>query len=293
MAQAPEDPSNQQPGAAPEPMDVDNDQGNTNELEELKKQLAAKDAEIAALKADKDKPNDDNTTADGGDDDEADAVAKMDVTLSINGIPEYDSYPYALPCDKFFYMASIKAPYFREDDRAPIDLVAVVDESGSMSGDRITLVRETIKFIIRNLESGDRFGIVGYSNGSREVLPLTTMDDAGRKKAEQLASGLRAQGGTALCQGLVDGVNMMRRRTTKNEIASVMILTDGQANQGPTSASEINASVRQGKVVSVQGGFQGFGNRNMNMVQNVTPMNRRKKGGKKKRVQRPPAVIPK
>ena len=43
--------------------------------------------------------------------------------------------------DKFFYMASIKAPYFREDDRAPIDLVAVVDESGSMSGDRIKLVK--------------------------------------------------------------------------------------------------------------------------------------------------------
>merc|ERR1719499_1064688 len=292
MAQAPEDPSNQQPGAAPEPMDVDNDQGNTNELEELKKQLAAKDAEIAALKADKDKPNDDNTTADGGDDDEADAVAKMDVTLSIRGTPEFDSYPSSLASDKFFYMASIKAPYFREDDRAPIDLVAVVDESGSMSGDRITLVRETIKFIIKNLESGDRFGIVGYSSGSREVLPLTTMDDAGKKKAEQLASGLRAQGGTALCQGLVHGVNMMRQRGTKNEIASVMILTDGQANQGPTSASEINASVRKGSVVSVQGGFGGYGNANINYNQNRVMQKPRRIGkmGKKMKKKVPPLV---
>jgi len=294
MAQAPEDPSNQQPGAAPEPMDVDNDQGNTNELEELKKQLAAKDAEIAALKADKDKANADNTTADGGDEDEVKAVPKMDVTLSIRGIPEYDSYPYAMPCEKFFYMASIKAPYFREDDRAPIDLVAVVDESGSMSGDRITLVRETIKFIIRNLESGDRFGIVGYSSGSREVLPLTTMDDAGRKKAEQLASGLRAQGGTALCQGLVHGVNMMRQRGTKNEIASVMILTDGQANQGPTSASEINASVRKGSVVSVQGGLGGYRNANVNpFVQNRVMQKPRQMGKRmKKRKQVPKLVQP-
>jgi len=51
----------------------------------------------------------------------------------------------------------------------------------------------------------------------------------------------------------VDGVNMIRQRTSQNEIASVMILTDGQANQGPTSAHEINASVRKGKVVS--GGY--------------------------------------
>merc|ERR1719242_1452867 len=46
---------------------------------------------------------------------------------------------------------------------------------------------------------------------------------------------------------------MIRQRTSQNEIASVMILTDGQANQGPTSAHEINASVRKGKVVS--GGY--------------------------------------
>merc|ERR1719499_2676111 len=122
-----------------------------------------------------------------------------------------------------------------------------------MSGDSIKLVRETIKFIIKNLESGDRFGIIGYSSGSREVLPLTKMDGAGKKKAHQLASGLKAQGQTALCKGLVDGVNMIRQRTSQNEIASVMILTDGQANQGPISAHEINASVRKGKVVS--GGY--------------------------------------
>merc|ERR1712241_882304 len=240
---------------------------------------AAKEAELAALKAQNQKPNNDDTNTYGGnDDDDAKAVPKTDVTLSIRGTPEYDSYPYAMASDKFYYMASIKAPYFREVDRAPIDLVAVVDESASMSGESIKLVRETIKFIIKNLESGDRFGIIGYSSGSREVLPLTKMDGAGKKKAQQLASNLKAQGGTALCKGLVDGVNMIRQRTSKNEIASVMILTDGQANQGPTSASEINQSVRQGKVLSVQGGFGGYGNMNSNMVQQRSPMrNSRKK----------------
>ena len=99
---------------------------------------------------------------------------------------------------------------------------------------------------------------------------MTNMDVAGKKKALKQASGLRASGGTALCQGLVDGVNMMRKRTTKNEIASVMILTDGQANQGPTSASEINASVRKGKVLSVQGGIGGYGGPpRIQMMQNI------------------------
>ena len=38
------------------------------------------------------------------------------------------------------------------------------------------------------------------------------MDDKGKKKAQALANTLRASGGTALCAGLVDGVNMMRNR---------------------------------------------------------------------------------
>eukprot|EP01083_Nonionella_stella_P318329 1162977_1 len=149
----------------------------------------------------------------------------------------------------------IKAPYFRSDKRAPIDLIAVVDESGSMSGDRIKLVKETVQFIIKNLESSDRFGIVGYSNGSRVVLPLTKMDQMGKKSAETLATQLRASGGTALCEGLVMGVNMMRERTTSNDVASVLILTDGQANQGPTSAAQINAAVLSGKVSESSGGY--------------------------------------
>jgi len=259
MSQQPEIEQNQQPGAAAVVADGTKDQEKEKELEEMKKLLAAKDAEIAALKQQNDKPNDDQTTADG-DDEESKLPPKTDVTLSIRGIPEYDSYPYAMAADKFYYMASIKAPYFREEDRASIDLVCVVDESGSMSGDRIKLVKETVQFIIKNLEHGDRFGIIGYSSGSREVLSLTYMDAAGKKKALAQAGGLRASGGTALCQGLVDGVNMMRKRTTTNEIASVMILTDGQANQGPTSAKEINASVRKGHVLSVQ---EGYGKRNV------------------------------
>lgn len=71
------------------------------------------------------------------------------------------------------------------------------------------------------------------------------MDTAGEQKALKQTSSLRAPGGTAFCQGLVDGVNITMKRSIKDGIASVMILTDGQANQGPTSTSEINATLAQ------------------------------------------------
>eukprot|EP01084_Bolivina_argentea_P069977 127289_1 len=251
----------QQPGADPA-QPPQQTEGDTNknveetELERMKRLLAEKDAQIAAMQekltTDEANKNDDNTA---GGDEESKSPPKTDVTLSLRGIPEYDQYPFTIESQKFYFMASIKAPYFRSDKRAPIDLIAVVDESGSMSGDRIKLVKETVQFIIKNLESSDRFGIVGYSNGSRVVLPLTKMDQMGKKSAETLATQLRASGGTALCEGLVMGVNMMRERTTSNDVASVLILTDGQANQGPTSAAQINAAVLSGKVSESSGGY--------------------------------------
>lgn len=254
---------NEQPGADPttqQGANNNNDNDNEKKMAEMQKIIDEKNAqlqemqkkiEVLTVSKDNANNNDDNHTIEGPDnDDDSKQAPKTDVTLSIRGVPEYDQYPYAMPCDKFYFMASIKAPYFRSEKRAPIDLVAVVDESGSMQGERIKLVKETVQFIIKNLESNDRFGIIGYSSGARTVLPLTKMDQGGKNAAKLSANQLRATGGTALCAGLVAGVNMMRQRNTKNDVASVMILTDGQANQGPTSAAAINSAVITGKVPS-------------------------------------------
>ena len=78
MAQASQEEHNQQPGAITVVDDGDKDKD--KELEEMKKLLAAKDAEIAALKEKDAKPNDDKSTADGDDDDDESKVPpKTDV----------------------------------------------------------------------------------------------------------------------------------------------------------------------------------------------------------------------
>ena len=144
------------------------------ELDAKNAQLEAMQKKLAALNAQPNSATDEMNTLEGpgndqvkadekADDDDSKAPPKSDVTLSLRGVPEYDQYPYAMKGDKFYFMASIKAPYFRyalslspitsihsfihsldivrSDKRAPIDLVAVVDESGSMHGDRMKLVK--------------------------------------------------------------------------------------------------------------------------------------------------------
>jgi hypothetical protein len=53
--------------------------------------------------------------------------------------------------------------------KQPVDLVCVVDHSGSMSGLKIQLLRDTLMFITRSLEDADRFSIVQFDSTARIV----------------------------------------------------------------------------------------------------------------------------
>ena len=67
------------------------------------------------------------------------------VELSVT--PEFKCYaPGGL--EKCWATATLRAPFFEPTTRAEIDLVAVIDRSGSMSGSKIKLVKETLEFVI-------------------------------------------------------------------------------------------------------------------------------------------------
>lgn len=48
--------------------------------------------------------------------------------------------------------------------RAPIDLVCVVDQSGSMGGEKIALLRKTLIDIVNQLSELDRLAIVSFNS---------------------------------------------------------------------------------------------------------------------------------
>jgi uncharacterized protein with von Willebrand factor type A (vWA) domain len=46
--------------------------------------------------------------------------------------------------------------------RAPIDLVCVVDQSGSMSGEKMALLKQTLVYITEQLHDLDRLAIISF-----------------------------------------------------------------------------------------------------------------------------------
>eukprot|EP01123_Difflugia_compressa_P010859 TRINITY_DN409_c0_g1_i3.p1 TRINITY_DN409_c0_g1~~TRINITY_DN409_c0_g1_i3.p1 ORF type:complete len:471 (+),score=75.26 TRINITY_DN409_c0_g1_i3:63-1475(+) len=145
--------------------------------------------------------------------------------------------------DNVSLLVSLKAPYFEETYRAPIDLVTVIDRSGSMGGLKIELVKETLKFIVRQLKSKDKMSIVIYDHDVEIVYPLTEMDLSAKEKANRAITQICSRGSTDLCAGLLTGIDVINKRESKNDVASVLLFTDGLANAGIQNADGIVAEM--------------------------------------------------
>ena len=115
--------------------------------------------------------------------------------------------------------------------RAPLDLVTVLDVSGSMAGEKLELVKRAMGFLIDNLGSDDRLSVVAFSTDARRIIRLTRMSDDGKAAAKRGVESLAASGCTNIRGGLDVTAMVLDGRRHKNAVASVILLSDGQDNQ--------------------------------------------------------------
>ncbi|CAL0316095.1 unnamed protein product [Lupinus luteus] len=114
--------------------------------------------------------------------------------------------------------------------RAPVDLVTVLDISGSMAGTKLALLKRAMGFVIQNLGSNDRLSVIAFSSTARRLFPLCRMTESGQQQALQAVNSLVANGGTNIAEGLRKGAKIMEDRKEKNPVASIILLSDGQDN---------------------------------------------------------------
>lgn len=130
--------------------------------------------------------------------------------------------------------------------RTPLDIVTVLDRSGSMQGQKIKLCQDTVSLLIRELRGADRFGLVSFDHNVRSDVALTPMGDAeAREAAEAKARKLSPGGTTNLSGGLLEGLQNVGNApvpaaaATKAATKAVLLLTDGHANQGVTDPEKL------------------------------------------------------
>ena len=73
-------------------------------------------------------------------------------------------------------MLELTAPPAVAIERAPIDVVVVLDRSGSMSGEPLQSVTEATAQLLRLAGPDDRMAVVAFDNEVQLVLPLAHHD---------------------------------------------------------------------------------------------------------------------
>jgi Ca-activated chloride channel family protein len=129
--------------------------------------------------------------------------------------------------------------------RPPLNLVAVVDTSGSMSGAPLDTVRESLLQVVSQLRNGDQLAIVRYSDEVEQVLPPTPMSR--RARITRAINSLQSSGSTYLEAGLELGFEVARRSGRRfSGTTRVMLFTDERPNVGRTDAGSFMEMAEQG-----------------------------------------------
>ena len=142
--------------------------------------------------------------------------------------------------------------------RAPMNLVFLVDVSGSMDqADKLGLAKQSLRTLVASLGAGDSVALVTYAGSTEVVLPATS--GAEHRAILAAIDRLRADGSTAMGSGLELAYQQARARLSAKAASRVIVLSDGDANVGPSSLDEMLQIIDRGRRDGVTLSTIGFG----------------------------------
>ncbi|WOL19343.1 hypothetical protein Cni_G28141 [Canna indica] len=123
--------------------------------------------------------------------------------------------------------------------RAPIDLVMVLDVSRGMTGEKLHMLKHSMRLVISSLGPADRLSMVAFSvaAGAKRLLPLHRMSRYGQRAARQIVerlvvvSAAATTGGTTVSDALRKASKVLEDRRERNPVATIMLLSDAAEQQ--------------------------------------------------------------
>lgn len=146
----------------------------------------------------------------------------------------------------------IDVPAARRKVRAPAAVALVVDTSGSMGGAKIEHARAAAKAFVDKLPDGDILSLASFADTAEELVAPTALSAATRPGVMRAIATLEPTGST----NLFDGLRLAERRAVTapatHGVRRVVLISDGQANVGPSSPDVLGAIAQRGADHGVQ-----------------------------------------
>lgn len=145
-----------------------------------------------------------------------------------------------------FVLVELEAPRAPvQAQREPVNLAFVLDRSGSMSGDKISLAKQAIETAVDRLLPTDRFAIVSYDDRIDVVVETTAASREAKTNAIERLRAIDARGSTDLGGGWLRGAEQVALSMASTGVNRTLVLTDGLANVGIVDPAELARHARE------------------------------------------------
>ena len=136
----------------------------------------------------------------------------------------------------------IKGMEINREDRPALNLVFLIDVSGSMSGsNRLPLVIRSLTELVEMLEDKDRIAIVTYAGSAGVALP--SVSGAEKRAILDVIGSLQAGGSTAGAEGIQTAYEVAKKNFRENGQNRVILCTDGDFNVGISDTDALESFI--------------------------------------------------
>ncbi len=145
-----------------------------------------------------------------------------------------------LPADgpqKAVIKVSLNAAKPPPRERPAVNLALVLDHSGSMSGEKLHKAKDAAIEALRRLGSQDVASVVIYNHEVETLVPAQSAKNL--EDIERRIRSIHADGNTALYSGVSQAAAEIRKNLDRRCVNRILLLSDGQANVGPSSPDDL------------------------------------------------------
>jgi Ca-activated chloride channel family protein len=126
-----------------------------------------------------------------------------------------------------FLLANITPRQDGKLQRLPLNFILLLDQSGSMAGEKLRTLKAAVNHLIDRLDEQDVLSVVTFESRAQVLYPAQPVKN--KAELKQRVDEMREGGGTNLSRGLQAALEQAAGYQQEGRITRLVLLTDGEA----------------------------------------------------------------